>query len=98
MDADDWFYTQVTGVAQYGWIGGFSDGMFRPYALITREQVTAIINRMLGRSADEAYINSHLLDIQQFTDLGLPHWAFYDIMEAANTHDYRKENGVEYWL
>ena len=31
---DDWFYTQVTSAAQYGWIGGFSDGTFRPYILM----------------------------------------------------------------
>ena len=30
---DDWFCTQVTSAAQYGWIGGFSDGTFRPYIL-----------------------------------------------------------------
>ena len=86
------------GAAGFGWLSGYSDGTFRPNNPITRAEVAVITNRMLGRSADEAYINSHLLDIQQFTDLGLPHWAFYDIMEAANTHDYRKENGVEYWL
>ena len=30
---DDWFCTQVTSAAQYGWIGGFFDGTFRPYIL-----------------------------------------------------------------
>lgn len=98
VPATAWYYEEVMGAAGFGWLSGYSDGTFRPNNPITRAEVAVITNRMLGRSADEAYINSHLLDIQQFTDLGLPHWAFYDIMEAANTHDYRKENGVEYWL
>ena len=92
-----WYYDEVMGAAGFGWLSGYSDGTFRPNHPITRAEVAVITNRMLGRSADEAYINSHLLGIQQFTDLGLPHWAFYDIMEAANSHDYRKESGVEYW-
>ena len=93
-----WYYDEVMGAAGFGWLSGYSDGTFRPNNPITRAEVAVITNRMLGRSADEAYINSHLLEIQQFTDLGLPHWAFYDIMEAANSHDYRRESGVEYWL
>ena len=92
-----WYYDEVMGAAGFGWLSGYSDGTFRPNNPITRAEVAVIVNRMLGRSADESYINSHLLEIQQFTDLGLPHWAFYDIMEAANSHDYRKESGVEYW-
>ena len=60
-------------------------------------EVATIANRMLGRIPDESYINSHLLQVRQFTDLGLPHWAFYQIMEAANAHDYVKDNGVEDW-
>ena len=97
VPATAWYYDEVMGAAGFGWLSGYSDGTFRPNNPITRAEVSVIVNRMLGRSADEAYINSHLLKIQQFTDLGLPHWAFYDIMEAANSHDYRKESGVEYW-
>ena len=59
VSAEDWYYEQVVGAVAYGWIGGYSDGTFRPKETITRAEVTAIVNRMLGRSADVTYIDSH---------------------------------------
>ena len=97
VSSGDWYYRYVTGAAAYGWITGYEDGSFRPMNSITRAEVATIANRMLGRIPDESYINSHLLQIQQFTDLGLPHWAFYQIMEAANGHNYRKNGLTENW-
>ena len=97
VDEDDWFYTQVTGAAQYGWIGGFSDGTFRPYDSITRAQVTAIVNRMLGRSADTAYVDRHVDELRQFSDVEETYWAYYLIMEATNDHNYSKDAGTESW-
>ena len=64
---------------------------------MTRAQVAAITNRMLGRVADQAYINNHPDEIRSFTDVSATHWAYYSIMEAANRHDYRVEDGAEYW-
>ena len=52
---------------------------------------------MLGRAADQSYVNGHMLEIRQFRDLGIPHWAFYSIMEATNDHDYRVSGGEERW-
>ena len=92
-----WYYDAVTGAAGYGWISGYSDGTFRPEKTITRAEVTAITNQMLGRAADQSYVNGHLLEIRQFRDLGIPHWAFYSIMEATNDHDYRVSGGEERW-
>ena len=97
VSSGDWYYRYVTGAAAYGWITGYEDGSFRPMNSITRAEVATIANRMLGRIPDESYINSHLLQVQQFTDLGLPHWAFYQIMEAANGHSYRKSVRSEAW-
>ena len=42
MTSSDWFYDQVVGAVQYGWITGYTDGTFRPEATITRAEVTAI--------------------------------------------------------
>lgn len=94
---NDWFYDVVVGSIQYGWITGYPDGTFRPNATITRAEVTTITNRMLGRSADEAYVDGHAADLRQFSDLSKTHWAYYDIMEATNTHDYTKADGAETW-
>lgn len=94
---EDWFFDIVAGSIQYGWICGYPDGTFRPDHTITRAEVTAIVNRMLGRSADTEYVDSHADGLHPFSDLAHTHWAYYDIAEAANGHTYRKDKGTETW-
>ena len=96
VHAGDWFYDVVVGSIQYGWIGGYEDGTFRPQNTITRAEVTAITNRMLGRVADEAFIDA-ADELRSFSDLSDAHWAYYSIMEATNAHDYTTTDGVEEW-
>ncbi len=98
VNPGDWFYDYVVGSIQYGWISGYPDGTFGPNDPITRAEVTTIANRMLGRSADKAFVNIHAASLRQFTDLANTHWAYYDIMEAANSHNYSKSNRVESWI
>lgn len=98
VNPDDWFYDYVVGSIQYGWINGYPDGTFGPNNTITRAEVTAITNRMLSRSADKDYVDGHTVSLRQFTDLADAHWAYYDIMEATNGHDYTKANGTEDWI
>ena len=96
-EESDWFYDYVVGSIQYGWITGYEDGTFRPDSTITRAEVTAITNRMLGRAADEGYVDAHRSELRQFPDLEAGYWAYYQIMEAANAHTYAKDSGVEGW-
>ena len=93
----DWFYADVAGAVQYGWIEGYGDGTFRPGSSITRAEVTAIVNRMLGRRADTAFLAAHREDLTAFTDLTSRHWAWETIMEAANGHTWDKRGGAEVW-
>ena len=97
VSKDDWFYEIVVGSIKYGWINGYPDGTFQPNSTITRAEVTAITNRMLGRAADESYVDANRPALRQFSDLKESHWAYYHIMEAANAHTYRKEMGEEDW-
>lgn len=92
----DWFYEAVTDASRYGWVQGSADGSFGPYQLVTRAQATVIVNRMLGRSADRTFINTHP-DLQTFQDVPPTHWAYYDICEAVNGHDYEKNGQQERW-
>ncbi len=92
-----WYYDYVVGAIQYGWINGYPNGYFGPNDTITRAEVTAIVNRMLGRSADESYVDSHQADLVQFGDLGRSHWAYYNIMEATNAHGYTVAADGEDW-
>lgn len=97
VDEDAWYYEYVVGSVKYGWINGYPDGTFRPDSTITRAEVTAITNRMLGRAADEDYVDANSNILREFTDLDISFWAYYDIVEATNSHEYTTENGIESW-
>ena len=94
----DWFYAQVIGSAKYGWISGYTDGTFRPNNTITRAEVTAIVNRMLGRNADKVFVVMNADELKQFIDVSQYSWAYYDIMEATNAHEYIITKGAEDWV
>ena len=96
VSPSSWYYRYVVGAVHYGWIVGYGNGLFAPNASITRAEVTTIANRMLGRSADEAYVDSHLSQLKQFADV-TGGWAFYQIMEATNSHTYTITDGQETW-
>ena len=93
----DWFYAQVVGAAQYGWITGYTNGTFGPNNTITRAEVTAIVNRMLSRSADEDFVDDNAAELVRFNDVSDTYWAYYDIMEATNSHEYEWDNNAEEW-
>lgn len=66
---------------EQGWINGYDDGGFHPDAPITRAEIVAIVNRMEKREP------CHAVSENPFSDLKETHWAFDDIMEAANAHN-----------
>ena len=93
----DWAYTLINRVAGAGWINGYEDGTFRPNNNITRAEVVAIVNRMLNRKADKAYVDNNLMRAKDaFVDNMRSAWYFYDIYEAAVGHSFeRQPNGVD---
>lgn len=96
VQGDDWFYEAVQSAVWYGWISGYPDGSFGPEQPMTRAQAAAILNRMLGRSADRAFLaEDH--GLREFRDVSKSHWAYFDICEAANGHGYEKRDGLEFW-
>ena len=96
VDKNDWFYNAVVNSIQYGWIRGYGDGTFRPNNPITRAEVTAIVNNMLGREADEGFVDEHAKELTPFSDIE-KHWAYYHIAEATNSHNYTKPSSEETW-
>lgn len=93
-----WAHDAIAKASGYGWIGGYSDGAFRPGDPITRAAVTAVINRMLGRNADTAYVAAHKDALKQFSDVQNPDaWYYYNVAEAANGHSFSKSDGKETW-
>ena len=93
----DWFHNAVLTAANYGWISGYEDNTFKPHSSITRAEVTTIVNRMLARRADQAFVTQHIHAIKRFRDVDSTFWAYYDIMEATNGHDYDKLEHIEGW-
>lgn len=92
-----WAYKFIVSAATKGWITGYEDKTFRPDNNITRAEVVTLINRVLGRTADKDFISKNLNDIKLFPDVLNTHWAYYDIIEATNGHDYTKGAGGETW-
>ena len=81
-----------------GWIVGYPDGKFHGGDQITRAEVVTIVNRMLGRMADETFIRHNEDSLNSFRDLQNPHyWAYYDLMEAANGHTIVTGADPEAW-
>ena len=50
-------------------------------APITRAEAVVILNRVLNRQPDRAYIDAHTTELRIFTDVRANHWAWYDILE-----------------
>ena len=81
-----WAATYIKAAAKHGWINGYGDGSFRADDEINRAEVVTIVNRLLGREADEVYIADNLRKLNTFPDVSRKHWAYYAVMEAANAH------------
>lgn len=81
-----WAAEYIKEAAAHGWINGYGDGSFKGESQITRAEVVTIVNRLLGRTADEKYITENIRRLNTFTDMYKKHWAYYDVMEAANAH------------
>lgn len=93
----DWAAEYIRNAAKYGWVSGYGDGTFRGDTTITRAEVVSIVNRLLERTADTKYIANNLSKLNTFTDLSKAHWAYYPVMEAANTHTGRVNTNGETW-
>ena len=81
-----WAAEYIKDAAIHGWVKGYGDGTFRADDPIDRAEVVAIVNRLLGREADEDYIADNRRRLVTFPDVSPRHWAYYDVLEAANGH------------
>ena len=92
-----WAAGYIADAARYGWVVGYGDGTFHADDEITRAEVFTIINRLLGREADQEYIADHPRGLVLFPDVSKSYWAYYDILEAANGHTASMQD-AETWL
>lgn len=81
-----WAAEYIKDAAIHGWVEGYGDGTFRADDPIDRAEVVTIVNRLLGREADEDYIADNRRQLVTFPDVSSRHWAYYNVLEAANAH------------
>ena len=92
-----WAAGYIEDAARYGWVVGYGDGTFHADDEITRAEVVTIVNRLLGREADQEYIADSPRGLVQFPDVTKGYWAYFDILEAANGHTASRQNNRELW-
>ena len=90
----NWAYNAVQTALAQGWISAGTN--FRPNAPITRAETVTILNRVLGRQADEFTINTSE-GIRIMPDVPNTHWAYWDMLEATTDHKFDKSSGSEKW-
>lgn len=98
VPTDHWAYAAITSAAEKGWVNGYTDGTFRPNNAITRAEVVKITNAVLERTCDKDYVADNLSKLISYNDLTSAYWAYYDVLEASNAHDYKVVNDVETWV
>jgi uncharacterized repeat protein (TIGR02543 family) len=93
-----WAKEYINSAYAKGWVSGYPEGVFKPQQNITRAEVVKVVNTMLHRRLRIADMPADiLLNIVKFTDAET-HWAYDEIVEASNNHDYtRRSDGYETW-
>ena len=96
VSATHWAADYIAAAVRSGWIQGYPDGTFRPEQTIKRAEMTAMVNRALGRDPQSA---SDLLEgMKTWKDNADPTaWFYLDIQEAANGHTFARKTSGEYW-
>lgn len=82
-------------------IAGYPDNSFRPNNHITRAEAVTVLNKLFDRSVSAKGLVDVQVGLAGFKDLEQSHWAYYQIIEASNTHDFfRTEQGKidETWV
>ena len=77
-----------------GRISGYPNGTFRPDAPITRAEAAHILNKIFERNYDlvSALQSEDKGNIKFFTDLSTSFWGYNDMIEATNTHTFRRRS------
>lgn len=77
-----------------GLIVGYLDGTFKPDAFIQRAEAAKILNKYANRGVTLEGMSAVKMDLKHFIDIDQNHWAYCEIMEAANSHEYRRLKGT----
>ena len=93
LSTDHWAAIPILAAWNNGWIFGYEeDATVRPDEKLTRAEMVAFVNRVLGRLVAQEDIPD---EAEGFADIDNMHWAYADIMEAANSHNYERKYADE---
>ena len=88
----------ISRAGGYGLLQEDGSGNFAPEEALKRWELAAAFNRILGRSADQAFL-SQMPAFEVFSDVPAGHPGFWDILEAAVPHaSGTGDDGAERWL
>ncbi len=96
VSATYWARDYIAAAAANAWVNGYSDGTFRPKNYITRAEAVVLMNRVLGRTADEDAVKNGE-GMLHFIDVPASAWYYAAVMEASVDHGYTVEDGKETW-
>ena len=86
VSATDWFYNELQTAVDSGIIKGFTDGTFRPNALVSREEVAAMVARALKTAGKADELTAEQLETiaSGFSDYNeVDDWAKAELALAA---------------
>ena len=82
-------------------VNGYPDGSFKPNAKITRAEAVTILNSVFNRNTNKSSLNNvNTSSLNKFSDVSEGFWAYYNILDAANTHNRERLNStseVDMW-
>lgn len=93
--AGHWLYKYICYAANAGWVNGIGNNMFAPDREVTRAEICAMVNNVLGRTPDRAQL---VVAGQSFLDVPVTHWAYAAIFEASHAHEALTYGGSESWI
>ena len=91
-----WAQAAIDKARALGLIAGYADGTFRPDQKVTRAQLVAILNEVLGRTPDIKSVD-HFIEESVFPDVDPAVWYYHDVLEAAVGHQHKFNKDIEMW-
>jgi len=89
-----WAAGYINALVVHGAITGYEDGTFRPDSPITRAEAVTLVNRILERGVNLQGLAN--VQYRTFPDIA-GHWAYFDIIEASNSHSFSLIDDNEIW-
>lgn len=82
-------------------VSGYPDGSFKPNAKITRAEAVTILNSVFDRNTSALSLNNvNKSALNKFSDVNEGFWAYYNIIDAANSHNRERLNSsseIDIW-